>query len=746
MDIEKLLQELTVEEKALLCAGRDFWKTAEIKRLGIDSVMMCDGPHGLRKKIGDGDHLGINDSISTVCFPSACAAAASFDTELMTKIGETLGEECQAENIAMLLGPGVNIKRSPLCGRNFEYYSEDPFLAGQIGAAYVKGLQSKGVAACVKHFAANNQETLRMTSDSVVDERTLHEIYLAPFEEIVKSAKPKSIMCSYNRINGVFASEDKKLLTDILREKWGFEGFVVTDWGAGKNPVEGIKSGLDLIMPGKAASKVQKIITAVNKGELSETELDVTVGRILKFINDACTKKTVGVKKDLEKEYRVAEQAACECAVLLKNEHNTLPLDKNKTAAFIGEFAKKPRYQGGGSSHIHSCKTSNAIDAAKEFKVVYARGYDFRQKITDETLLNEAVETAKKADYAVVFAGLPNAFEAEGADRSSLDIPENQNRLIEEVAAINKNTVVVLYSGSPVVMPWINKVSAVMEMYLAGDGVGEATVKLLYGDANPCGKLPETFPCRLENNPSYLNFPGERGRVEYREGVFVGYRWYDKRKMNVLFPFGHGLSYTSFKYGNLQIDKNTVTDRENLEVTVSVTNTGELAGKEVVQLYVKNPVCRVNRPIRELRAFKKINLEPGETKTIAFILDSKAFAYYEPLISDWFVESGKYTIEVGSSSRDIRQSTEVAVEGTTEIPILFDLNSTIGEILSVKKGQMIMAPLLQKPENEKNEEHLGKGSEKTAENMMLEMPLSALSSFGRATEEQLCKLIYQLNS
>lgn len=754
MDIENVMKNLTLEEKALLCGGRDFWKTEPVERLGVESVMMCDGPLGLRKQLGEGDHLGINESIKTVCFPASCATASSFDVDLMYRIGETLGEECVAENIAMLLGPGINIKRSPLCGRNFEYYSEDPYLAGKMAGAYVKGLQSKGIAACVKHFAANNQETMRMTGDSVVDERTLHEIYLAAFEMVVKEAAPESIMCSYNRINGEFSAENKELLTDILRERWGFHGFVVTDWGAVKNPVKGIKAGLDLVMPGPTDELAKQIVDAVGKGELDEGELDKAVRRILAFVDGSHALQDGEQPKaetDLERDYEIAREAAAECAVLLKNESAILPLSRESKVAFIGEFAKAPRYQGAGSSHINSYRVSNACDAVQKLNrnIEYAQGYDSRKESCDSMLLQEAVEKAGAADVAVVFIGLPNAFETEGLDRRNLELPTCQNELVSAVAKTNPNTVVVLHNGAPVTMPWIDEVKAVLELYLGGDAVGETAVSLLYGETNPSGKLAETFPLRLEDTPSFLNFPGERGRVEYREGVFVGYRWYDKRNMKVLFPFGHGLSYTSFSYSNIRVDKKSLTDRETLAVSAEITNTGKCGGKEVVQLYVCDKESAMNRPVRELKAFRKVALMPGETVTVNFELDKSAFSYYEPILHDWYVESGDFVIELGSSSRDIRLSTEVAVQGTVDLPICFDRNTPLGLILSTRKGQQVLAPMMQAASGQDVSEAvngLGEGSEQMANAMFQEMPIGALVNFGGMNEEQLQGLLQALNS
>ena len=747
MDIDKIISEMTLEEKAGLCSGKDFWHTKAVERLGIPAMMMCDGPHGLRKQNQKGDHLGINDSIKAVCFPTASALAASFDVELLQKLGEILGEECQAEDVAMLLGPGLNMKRSPLCGRNFEYFSEDPYLAGQLGAAYVKGLQSKGTAACVKHFAANNQETRRQSGDSVIDERTLHEIYLPAFEAAVKEGKTRSVMCSYNKVNGTFSSENKELLTDILRDKWGFDGFVVTDWGAGKDRVKGIRAGVDLEMPGGCTDNDAKIVEAVKNGSLDEAALDETVRRMLKFAADYQKMPKEGCL-DFEKDHARAVEFAAESAVLLKNEDAILPLKKEAKIAVIGEFAKSPRYQGSGSSHINTCSVPGALDCFDMEYVQYAQGYDKRSSVTDGQLVAEAVEAAQQAEAAVIFAGLTDAYETEGADRENMDIPENQNYLIEEVIKVQPKTIVVLHGGSPVRLPWKERVMAILCMYLGGEGAGEATASLLYGEMNPGGKLAETWPLRLEDNPSYLNFPGESGRVEYHEGIYIGYRYYDKKKMEVAFPFGHGLSYTQFAYSGFGLSRTQMKDTDILEVSVKVKNTGACAGKETVQLYVQDRESSVRRPERELKGFKKISLLPGEEKEVQFTLDKRSFAYYEPKIHDWFVESGEFIISVGASSRDLSLCGSVYIEGTTEIPMVYTSESTVGDLLKTEKGRAFIMQMKQGQTEEdarRNTAGLGEGGEHMREKMMEEMPLGGIVSFGRMTEEQLEALLQMLN-
>ena len=747
MNAKEILNAMTLEEKAAFCSGRDFWHTKAIERLGVPSVMMCDGPHGLRKQEGEGDHLGINKSIETVCYPTAAALASSFDRDVMRQLGEALGQECQAENVAMLLGPGLNIKRSPLCGRNFEYFSEDPYLAGEMGASYVKALQSKGVAACAKHFACNNQETRRMSGSSQVDERTLHEIYLPAFEAVVKNGKTRSLMCAYNAVNGEFCAENKMLLTDTLREKWGFDGFVVTDWGAVKGRAEGIASGLDLEMPGGPNATGEEPIEAVKAGTLSETDLDKAVLNILHFVETALAERDENAVIDRDACRELAGKLAGECAVLLKNE-DILPLQKGRKAVFIGEFAANPCYQGAGSSHINVPHPVSALEAAGD-AVTYARGYDAHSSKTDEALLAEALNAAKDAEAAVIFAGLPDAFESEGADRDHMRLPDNQNELIAAVSAVNPHTVVVLHGGSPVELPWLDKVPAVLLMYLGGERVGAAAADLLWGKVNPSGHLAETWPIRLEDNPSYLNFPGEDGVVTYAEGIFVGYRYYDKKKMPVNFPFGHGLSYTDFSFSNLTADKEKLTDRETVTVSVDVTNEGTSAGKAVVQLYVRDVKSTVRRPVRELKDFAKAALEPGETRTVTFTLDKRAFAYYEPKVHDFFVESGEFAVEIGLSCRDIRLAKSVHVEGTTEISFTIDANTTIGQLMKHPKGAAFIRQMMGKsngPSDSEQAEAMGEGSEKIMQQMMFEMPLGSLVSYGRMTSGQLRGLIASLNS
>jgi beta-glucosidase len=746
-NIAEIIKQMTLEEKASLCSGLDFWHINGVERLGVPAVMITDGPHGLRKQISSGLDLNLANSVKTVCFPTASAMASSFDRNLMYYIGQTLGKICQSEDVAVILGPGVNIKRSPLCGRNFEYFSEDPYLSGEIAAAHIQGVQSQNVGTSPKHFCANNQETRRMTSDSVVDERTLHEIYLASFEGAVKKGKPWTLMGSYNRINGTYSAENKELLTGVLRDEWGYEGMTVTDWGGVKDRVVGLAAGLDLEMPGPDEASNNSIAEAVRNGGVDPAVLDKAVERILTVIFNYTENKGEKPVFDLDEGHRIAVEAAAECAVLLKNDNNILPLDKKAKIAVIGDLAQKPRFQGSGSSFINAAKVSSAVDALGDKPdVVYAQGYKTNESKVDPALQEEAAKTAASAEAAVIFAGLPDSYESEGFDRKHLDLPENQNKLIDAVLAVQPNTVVVLHNGAPVAMPWIGKVPAALEMYLGGEGVGEAAVSLLYGDKNPSGKLAETFPLKLSDNPSYLNFPGNR-EVVYHERIYTGYRYYDTKEMLVLFPFGHGLSYTSFEYSDLKIDKTGIKDTETCVVTAKIRNTGNRAGKEAAQLYVRDLESVVDRPPRELKGFEKVSLEPGESKTVSFVLDKRSFAYYNTDIHGWTVESGVFEIGLGSSSRDIRLTGSVTVESTDKIPVTFTKYSTIAEILATEKGRFVLGPIIEQMQKAQQGAtiNLGEGSAEMMAAMMGDMPLTAIASFGNMSGEQIAGLVAALN-
>ncbi|WP_150275076.1 glycoside hydrolase family 3 C-terminal domain-containing protein [Paenibacillus tepidiphilus] len=747
-DIKQLLSQMTLEEKAGLCSGLDFWHTKGIERLGIPSVMVTDGPHGLRKQQEGGDHLGLNDSVPATCFPSAAGLASSWDRELITRVGEALGAECQAENVAVLLGPGNNIKRSPLNGRNFEYFSEDPYLAGELAASHIQGVQSQGVGTSLKHFAANNQEHRRMSTDAVIDERTLREIYLASFEGPVKQSQPWSVMCSYNRVNGVYASESDYLLNRILREEWGFEGFVVSDWGAVNERVQALQAGLELEMPSSAGIGDAKIVQAVESGELAVKTLDLAVERLLTFIFKSVESRKNGATFDKETHHRLAREVARDSMVLLKNENGILPLQKNGRLAIIGEFAKNPRYQGGGSSHVNPTQLDDAFAemqaAAGGVSLEYAQGYELGSDGVNDALQQAAADAAARADAAVLFLGLPDRYESEGYDRSHLSLPENHIALLAAVAAVQSNVVVVLSNGAPVEMPWLPQTKAVLEGYLGGQAFGGAVADLLFGAVSPSGKLAETFPVKLSDNPSFLNFPGEGDRVEYREGLFVGYRYYDKKQIEPLFPFGFGLSYTKFEYSGLKLTKQRILDSETVQVSLTVKNTGDTAGKEIVQLYVSDVESSVIRPLQELKGFAKLALEPGEAREVTFTLDKRSFAYYNTALGDWHVESGVFRIAAGASSRDIRLSTELVVESQTKLPVRFHRNTTIGDLLTHPQT----AEAAKKYTSMSGLDSLMEDNEEMLLAMMRYMPLRALIGFGqgRFTEADLDEDLRQFNA
>lgn len=772
LDVKKLVNELTLEEKASLCSGADFWHTKAIDRLNIPAAMISDGPHGIRKQESLADHMGVAESIKAIGFPTASAMACSFDRDLLHKVGDALGEECVAEDLAVLLGPGINMKRSPICGRNFEYYSEDPVVAGELGAAFVNGVQEHGVGTSLKHFAANNQEWRRMSISAEIDERTLREIYLAAFETVVKKAQPWTIMCSYNRINGVYSCENDWLLNKVLRDEWGFEGLVMTDWGAMDERVPSLKAGLDLEMPDCHGETDKLIVKAVQSGELEEPVLDTAVERILTMVDKYLTARkgidpasmvhplpsSVERGYDVAAHHALARTTAEQSAVLLKNE-DILPLQKDKKIAFIGEFAKVPRIQGGGSSHINNTSVESALDAAGD-SVSYAQGFHIDEETTDETLLQEAITLAKESDVAVIFAGLPNSFESEGFDRTHLNMPANQNELIARISEVQPNVVVVLHSGSPIAMPWLDKVAGVLQMYLAGQASGGAAVNLLFGDATPCGKLAETFPLHLEDNPSYLNFPGNREKVCYQEGVFIGYRYYDKKKMDVLFPFGYGLSYTDFTYSNMKVtvngknaaDVDVIKETDEIVVSADITNTGNCDGAEIVQLYIKNPVVYEIRPEKELRDFAKVFLKAGETKTVTFTLNARAFSYYETRIHDWYAESGDYEILLASSSRDIRLQYTVSITGSKKIPFVADYMTTCEDVeLFAKDGsaldEMLRRSGFAEATDHDGDDSMGSGTADMMKAMFTGTPLHSILSFSseELTYEDIQDTIRKLN-
>jgi len=755
MNIKRVISEMTLEEKAGLLSGLDFWHTKPVERLGVKRCMVSDGPHGLRKQDESADHLSINESIKAVCFPAGCATAASFDRDLIRTIGEAIGDACQHERLSVVLGPAVNIKRSPLCGRNFEYYSEDPCLAGEAAASFIQGVQSRGVGTSIKHFACNNQEYRRMSSDSVVDERTLREIYLPAFETAVKRAKPWTVMCSYNRINGAYACENRWLLTEVLRGEWGFGGYVMSDWGATNDRVESVKAGLDLEMPASGGENDRLVIKAVREGRLDERLVDLCCERILTVNQRYLEHAKPGTPWNKDAQHELARKLAADCMVLLKNENALLPLNKNRKIAVIGKFAKQPRFQGGGSSHINFSRVASAWDELQSYPgIAYADGYEIEQDAPDERLLVEAERVARSAEVAVVFAGLPDRCESEGYDRSHLRMPECQEALIERVAAANPHTVVVLYNGAPVEMPWLNGAAAVLEAYLGGQAVGAATVDVLFGDVNPSGRLPESFPVCRTDSSAYPWYGGEKDTAEYREGVLVGYRWYDKKRMPVLFPFGFGLSYTEFHFSNLRLSAVEIKDTDTLSVSVDVTNTGSRAGKEVVQLYVADRESTVIRPVRELKDFQKVALEPGQTRTVSFTLSRRAFAYWNTQIHDWHVETGAFGIQIGKSSREIVLEKDITVLSTVALPERVHLNSVFGDLTADPKLAEIVDPLLDTFKESMGVSSAGEsadGSTTITDEMMRAMiafmPLRSLVSFtdGRITHADLTDAVERMN-
>jgi len=632
--------------------------------------MVADGPHGLRKQSGGEEKMGIGESVPAVCFPTASALACSFDRDLAYQVGKAIGEECLQEKVSVILGPGVNMKRSPLCGRNFEYFSEDPVLSGELAVGMMNGVQSKGIGTSLKHFAVNNQERLRMTVSAVIDERTLRETYLKAFEIAVKKAKPWTVMCAYNRVNGEYCSENPYLLSKILREEWGFEGLVVSDWGAVNDRVLGVKAGLDLEMPGCQGINDRKIVAAVRNKTLEERDLDLSARHVTELILVSMKNKQNNFNYDVEVHHQLAVQAAEQSAVLLKNEEKILPGNLGQKAAVIGVFAKAPRYQGAGSSKIHPIKVDNAWEALTGYGLdaEYAEGYLIKPNpaIDEEKLITDACKIAEGKDIVYIFAGLPEGYESEGFDRTDITMPEYQNRLIKEVAKKNSNVVVILIGGAPIQLPWVDKVKGILLCYLAGEGGGMAAANLLLGKSVPCGKLAETWPLNLSDVPSEKYFPGGRNTVEYRESIFIGYRYYDTADKPVQYPFGHGLSYTNFVYSDLQIDLKECNYRDKITIKFCITNTGEVAARETALIFVSHRSEAVFLPKKELKEFTKVLLQPGETRQIARELDTKEFGYYNTLISDWYAESGEYQIIVAASCSNCRLEEAIVIHSTEQ--------------------------------------------------------------------------------
>lgn len=683
--IAATLQQMTLEEKAALCTGYSPWRTTAVERIGLPSITVSDGPHGVRLS-SDIDSL-IAPSLPATCYPVAAALSSSWDVELVHELGQALAEECIALGTDILLGPGINIKRSPLCGRNFEYFSEDPLLAGEMAAVLIHGVQSKGVGTSLKHFAVNNQESRRFTVNAVVDQRTLHEIYLRGFEIAIKKAQPWTVMCAYNSVNGAFCAENDYLLTDVLRDQWQFEGFVVSDWGAVHDRVESIRAGLELEMPGPSPHRVKAVVEAVRSGQLAENDLDRAVERLLRIIFRAHQTPKGGQPLAVDKQHQLARRLAADCMVLLKNDHQLLPLKGTEQLAVIGQAALKPVYQGGGSSHINSTRVDAPLDLLRErSEVQYVVGDDVVGGI-DSARIAAAVEVARCADVAVLFIALPASIESEGYDRPHMQLTEQQVALIQAVGKANPRSVVVLNNGSAIDMrAWLGDVGAVLEAWLPGQAGAGAIIDILYGDVNPSGKLGETFPLSLSDTPAYLNFPGEGDEVRYGEGIFVGYRAYEALARPVLFPFGFGLSYTQFQYSNLQVSSAQFALDETLQVSLDVTNTGSVAGKEIVQLYVHDVRARLPRPHKELKAFAKVALQAGESRRVTLQLDPRAFAYYDPRYQQWVADAGDFDLLVGSSSADIRLTARVNLTQSTPLPCVLHINSPLIDWMEDPRG------------------------------------------------------------
>ncbi len=642
--IDKIIDSMTLEDKIALCSGATFWESKKYEKYGIPALFMCDGPHGLRKQENLSDMLGINKSRQATCFPAEVSTAASWDPKLLEQIAEAIGQEAKDQGVGLVLGPGANLKRNPLCGRNFEYFSEDPYLSGKLAAGFIKGMESQGIGTSLKHFALNSQEKSRFTSNSVIDDRSMREMYLTAFEIAVKEGKPSTVMCAYPKINGVHCSDNKGLLTDILRDEWGFDGMVVTDWGGMNDRIESFKAGCDLSMPGGSDYMEKEALVAVREGTLSEKCVNNSAARVLKLVFRAAETLKEKTDCDYKSHHELAKKAAVEAAVLLKNEDNILPLRKNDKIAVIGAMAKQMRYQGAGSSHINPTKLSNPLDQLSN--ALYASGCDDKGESTD-ALIAEAIETAKKADVVVIFAGLPEKYESEGFDRDDMKMPQGHIRMIEEVSAVNPNTVVVLLCGSVVECPWADSVKAILYMGLPGQAGGEAIVDLLYGKVSPSGKLTESWPYTYGDVASSEIYDKTEDAL-YQEGIYVGYRYYEKANVPVRWPFGFGLSYTSFAYTNLEI--------KDKMVSVTITNTGDCAGGEVVQLYVVAPQNGIHRPIRELKQFTKVYLQPHESKRVSLELSDRSFAVWQ---DGWKIPSGTYTIQVAGLSEQIDINGEI---------------------------------------------------------------------------------------
>jgi len=779
-----IVADMTLEEKARFASGKNFWQLETSERHNLPAVMVTDGPHGLRKQNQSADHVGLNVSVPATCFPTACTLACSWDIRLLEAVGDAIGQECVTENVTVLLGPGVNIKRHPYCGRNFEYFSEDPYLTGKLASALIQGVQKNGVGTSIKHYAVNNQEQGRMYVDAIVDERTLREIYLRGFEIAVKEAQPWTVMCAYNRVNGTYCSDHDYLLNKILRDEWGFEGLVMTDWGATNDRVQGIRAGLDLEMPSSGGVNDALVEAAVRDGTLAENSLDQAITRNVSL---GLLGKDLSVRHtstDFDAHHELARHVAGECTVLLKNDDEILPLEPSQSIAVIGAFAQHPRYQGTGSSQVNPTTLDNALDAIKlkSEHIEYCQGYDATRIDENPALIAQAREIAIKCDVAVVFAGLPPIYESEGFDRTHLDMPEQQTQLIQAVCKANPHTVVVLSNGSPIAMPWVNQAKAIVEGYLGGQAGGSAIVDVLFGTVEPGGRLAETFPINASDVPADRWFPGQDRQVAYREGLYVGYRFFDTASAEVLFPFGHGLSYSQITLSDLSLSSASWrSGDEPLKLEFTLKNTGARPGSQVIQVYVHDLESSVYRPDQELKAFHKQHLAPGEQRHVTLELDRDAFSYYDPESSRWVVEAGEFEIRIGTSSRTILEKKIVHIDSDdlverdtqspriaegrlqtddatfaamlrhalppAETPRPFHRNSSIKEIRSsfigARIAKRITSAFKANMGGGSNDETLNKMFEEMANNM----PLRSLTLFsqGRTSHDDLAQLIALLN-
>jgi beta-glucosidase len=742
-DIQAIVAQMTLEEKAALCTGASAWSTTPVGRIGLPELVVSDGPHGIRRQ--PDIHAMAQKSLPATCFPTASSLAATWDADLLYEMGQALAEEAIALNVDVLLGPGVNMKRTPLCGRNFEYFSEDPYLAGELAASLINGIQSKGVGTSLKHYAANNQEFERFAISAEIDERTLREIYLPAFETAVTKAKPWTVMCAYNKVNGTYASEHHRLLIDILKNEWGFEGFVVSDWGAVHDRVAALQAGLDLEMPGPKQTRVNAVIEAVRDTVLDEAVLDEAVRRIVQIVCRAA-QTPKGGDFDAAAHHALARKVAAEGMVLLKN-NGLLPLHNPQHIAVIGRAAQKAHFQGGGSSHINPTQVDVPFNELQKLagnaELSFAPGYP-EDASFERGLIDEAAAAAEVANVALLYIGLPTFKESEGYDRPDLDLTEHQVALIQAVTAVQPNTIVILNNGAPVVVrDWIDGTAAVLEAWMMGQAGGGAIADVLFGRVNPCGKLAETYPVKLADTPAYLNFPGENGVVHYGEGLFIGYRYYDAKEVPTQFPFGYGLSYTTFAYNNPQVYTEqgrsvsavTFKDVDGITISVDVTNTGQVAGKEVVQVYVHDHEARLVRPYKELKGFAKVELQPGETKTVSIPLDFRAFAYYDPAYQQWVTENGQFDILIGASAADIRSAVTVTLQSTLQLPSVLHRDSTIRAWLEDPHGKKAFEPMYQQMVGQLNR-IFGGGDDNGSETIgmdttgfLLDMPLLSILNF-----------------